>query len=42
MDLVLIVNMLLANEYNQIAEINEDGKLNILDIVKYFNIILNT
>ena len=42
MDLVLIVNMLLANEYNQIADINEDGELNILDIVKYNNIILNT
>ena len=42
LDLVLIVNMLLANEYSQIADINEDGELNILDIVKYIDIILNS
>ena len=39
-DLVLIVNLVLAEEYNDLADINLDGAVNILDIVELINIIL--
>ena len=35
------LNLVLVNEYNQSADFNEDGTLNILDIVQIVNIILN-
>ncbi len=41
LDLVLIIGMILNNEYNLIADVNEDGIVNILDIVQLVNIILN-
>ncbi len=40
-DIVLMINMVLGNEYNEVSDINEDGILNILDIVTLVNIILN-
>ena len=39
-DLVLIVNLVLAEEYNDLADINLDSAVNILDIVELINIIL--
>ena len=41
LDIVLIVNLVLANEYSSIADINEDGIVNILDIVQLVNIIFS-
>ena len=41
LDIVLIVNLVLANEYSLIADINEDGIINILDIVQLVNIIFS-
>ena len=41
-DLIILVNMILANEYSTIADLNEDGVVNILDIIIYVNIILST
>jgi len=41
LDIVLMINMVLGNEYNEVVDINEDGVLNILDIVLLANIILN-
>ena len=42
LDLIILVNMILADEYSTIADWNEDGVVNILDIVIYVNIILGT
>ena len=41
LDLVLIIDIILNNEYSLIADVNEDGIVNILDIVQLVNIILN-
>ena len=40
LDLVLIANMLLENDYNTIVDMNADGTLNVLDLVFLVNIIL--
>ena len=40
LDVVLLVNMVLSDEYNAIADLNNDGVINILDIVALVNIIL--
>ena len=40
LDMVLIVNMIIANEYNVDADINEDQILNILDVVILVNILV--
>jgi len=40
-DLIILINMILANEYSTLADLNEDGVVNILDITIYVNIILN-
>ena len=40
LDVVIIANMLLANDYNTITDMNEDGTLNVLDLVILVNIIL--
>ena len=40
LDVVLLVNMVLSDEYNASADINNDGVINILDIVALVNIIL--
>ena len=39
-DIVALVNMILAGEYNPIADLNEDGIVNVVDIVAMVNIIL--
>ena len=39
-DIVLLANMILGDEYDQIADLNEDEELNILDIVMMVSIIL--
>jgi uncharacterized protein (TIGR02145 family) len=41
LDVVLLVNMILADEYDVIADINEDGVLNVLDVVILVNLILD-
>ena len=40
-DLIILINMILANEYSTLADLNEDGVANILDITIYVHIILN-
>ena len=40
LDLVLILNLILIDEYNEVGDVNGDGVLNILDIVIVINIIL--
>ena len=40
LDVVIIANMLLANDYNTITDMNEDGTLNVLDLVILVNITL--
>ena len=39
-DLIILINMILANEYSTTADWTEDGVVNILDIIIYVNIIL--
>jgi hypothetical protein len=40
-DIVLAVNLVLSNEYNDLADLNSDSTVDILDIVQLVNIILN-
>ena len=40
LDVVLMVNMVLGNGYDEIADMNGDGELNILDIVFFIDVIL--
>ena len=40
LDIVLMVNMILSNEYSVVADVNEDGFINILDIVLMVNILV--
>ena len=39
-DIILTINLILANEHNESADLNSDGIVNILDIVQLVNIIL--
>ena len=41
LDLVILVNLVLSQDYIEEADFNSDGGLNILDIVQLANIILN-
>tara|TARA_B100000579_G_C22759724_1_gene818341 strand:- start:32 stop:1348 length:1317 start_codon:yes stop_codon:yes gene_type:complete len=41
LDIVMIINIVLDNGYNQFADLNDDGVNSILDIVQLVNIILN-
>ena len=41
LDVVVIVNIVLNNEYNELADLNDDNIINVLDIVQIINIILN-
>jgi len=41
LDIVLIVNLVLLNEYNYTADLNEDEIINILDIVQMVNLIID-
>ena len=40
LDIIILVNMILDDEYNSIADLNEDGELNILDVVTIVNLVL--
>ena len=40
-DIVLLVNLVLSNEYNGSADMNSDGIINVQDIILLINIILN-
>ena len=40
-DVILLVNLVLSNNYNNIADMNFDNILDILDIIQLVNIILN-
>ena len=41
LDIVLMINMILANDYSVISDVNEDGSLDILDVVLMVNILVN-
>ena len=41
LDVVMIVNIILNNEYNDLADMNGDNIVNVLDVVQLVNIILN-
>jgi hypothetical protein len=40
-DIVLVVNLVLAGEYDNLADLNFDSTVDVLDIVQLVNIILN-
>ena len=40
LDIVLISNLIFANDYSEIGDVNTDGILNILDIVILVNSII--
>ena len=40
LDVVLMINMVLSNEYSTIADVNEDGVVNILDVILMVNILI--
>jgi hypothetical protein len=40
-DVVLLVNLVLSNQYDNLADLNLDGIVNVLDIVQVVNIILS-
>ena len=42
LDVVLLVNMVLSDEYNTSADLNNDGIINVLDVVELINIILDS
>ena len=41
LDVVLLVNMVLSNEYNPSGDLNSDGTINILDVVVLVGLILD-
>ena len=41
LDIINIVNIVLSNEYSDIADLNQDQENNILDIIFLVNIILS-
>ena len=41
LDVVQLVNFILIGEYDNSSDINEDGIINILDIIQLVNIIIN-
>ena len=41
MDILLAVNIILDNEYNEVADMNLDGVVNVVDIIQMINIILS-
>ena len=40
-DIILLVNLILINEYNSLADLNADEIVNILDTIQLVNIILD-
>ncbi|MBC8198236.1 MAG: penicillin acylase family protein [Candidatus Marinimicrobia bacterium] len=41
LDIVLIIDVILENEYIELADVDNDGNVNVIDIVLLVNIILN-
>ena len=41
LDVILVVNLVLTENYDQIADINSDNEINILDVIAIVNLILN-
>lgn len=41
LDIVLLVNLILSNNYNSIGDINDDQTLNVLDVIQLINVILD-
>jgi len=41
LDVVIVINFALSNEYNSSADLNSDSTVDVLDIVQLVNIILN-
>jgi len=41
LDAVLIIDIILADEFNELADINGDNYINVLDVVQLINIIFN-
>ena len=39
-DVILLVNLVLSNEYNDLADMNGDNIVNVIDVVQLVNIIL--
>ena len=40
-DIILVINLVLVNEYSTYADLNLDGTVDVLDIIQLVNIILN-
>ena len=40
LDVILLVNLILSQQYNDIADFNNDQVLNVLDVITLINIIL--
>ena len=40
LDIVLMINMILSNEYSIVADVNEDGSVDVLDVVLMVNILV--
>ena len=40
-DVILLINLILSNEYDDLADLNEDSSIDILDAVQIINIILS-
>ena len=40
-DVVNLVNLVISNDYQQLADVNLDNSLNVLDVVQLVNNILN-
>jgi len=40
LDIVLMINMILNNQYSLVADVNEDDSLNVLDVIIMINILI--
>ena len=40
-DIILLVNMVLSDEFDSLADLNSDETVNVLDVIQLVNIILN-
>ena len=40
LDIVLLVNLVLENSYDEVGDINDDEILNVLDVIQLLNVIL--
>ena len=40
-DIVLVINLVLSQQYNNLADLNSDGTIDVLDVVLIINIILD-